>query len=105
MKRNKRENAKRIKKTRIPKEFNRIEVLTNLNTLLEDMATKICRGRIKSQSAQDLKIRSLKAFAYSASVFSSVLDAHENSIVLSRLDAIEATLGGSSTNDTREVEE
>ena len=105
MNRNKRESTKHVKKPGIPKEFNRTEVLTNLNALLEDMATKICHGRIKSQAAQDLKIRSLKAFAYSASVFSSVLDAHENSVVLSRLDAIEATLGGASTNDTREVKE
>jgi hydroxymethylpyrimidine/phosphomethylpyrimidine kinase len=87
------------------KQFNRDTVLADLHAMLEDMAVKVVKGRIRDKPAFDLKLRALKAFAYSASVFSSVLDASENEAMISRLNALEDRLGGSENHDKGEIEE
>lgn len=84
------------------KSFNRDTVLQDLHDMLTAMSNKVVRGRIKNQATFDLQLRALKSFAYGCSVFSGVLDASENSLVLSRLTALEDRIGGSEKNDKRE---
>lgn len=77
--------------------FDRTEVLADLRDMLKNMSVKVCNGRIRDKAAFDLKLRSLKAFAYGASVFSSVLDATENEAILRRLDKLETGDRGGTT--------
>ena len=98
---------KRTKNTKVGKQrhgsksetFNRTEVLADLRDMLKDMSDKVCRGRIKDKAAFDLKLRAIKAFSYSVSVFSSVLDAQENEVILERLGVLEARDRGSVKHD------
>jgi hypothetical protein len=73
--------------------FNRDPVLKELHEMLESMSVKVVKGRVRDPKVFDLKLRALKAFAYGASVFSSVLDAKENELILRRLDRLEAPTG------------
>jgi hypothetical protein len=102
--RSRRGKVKPTEKVLNAKQFNRTEVLQDLHDMLSEMKEKICKGRIRDKQARDIQIRSLKAYAYSASVFSNILDSVENEVVISRLDVIEATLGGAKV-DKRKVAE
>lgn len=103
--RSRRGKVKPTEKVLNAKQFNRTEVLQDLHDMLSEMKEKICKGRIRDKQAFDLQLRALKAFAYSASVYSSVLDASENEAIVSRLDALEAMDRGSTPNDKGKVAE
>jgi hypothetical protein len=105
MERKRRAKTKHPEKVGNGKQFNRTAVLSDLHDMLTAMNHKICKGRIRDKQAFDLQLRALKAFAYSASVYSSVLDASENEAIVSRLDALEAMDRGSTPNDKGKVAE
>lgn len=100
-----REKTKHPKNAGKGKEFNRTKVLENLNQMLEDMAAKICRGRIRDKEAFKLKLLALKAFAYSASVYSGVLDSAENESMMLRLQVLEDGVSGKKYHDKGKTEE
>lgn len=87
------------------KTFTREKVLDDLELMLKNMAVKICHGRIRDKEAFKLKLLALKAFAYSASVYSSVLDAVENEAIMSRLSILEDGVLGDKHHDKGKTEE
>jgi hypothetical protein len=93
MNRNQRQNTKHPERVGKGKTFDRETVLNDLHEMLCEMHYKVVHGRMKSKEAFSLKLQALKAYSYSASVFSSILDASENSDVLARLELLEEGMG------------
>jgi hypothetical protein len=82
-------NARIHKKPSKPETFDRTQVLSDLRDMLKEMADKVCKGRIRDKAAFDLKLRSLKSFAYGVSIYSNVLDSVENEAIIRRLQILE----------------
>lgn len=79
--------------------FDRTQVLSDLRDMLKEMAEKVCKGRVRDKAAFDLKLRSLKSFAYGVSIYSNVLDSVENEAIIRRLDVLESGSGGPDQTD------
>jgi hypothetical protein len=89
MNRNQRQNTKHPERVGKGKTFDRETVLNDLHEMLVEMHDKVVHGRMRDKQSFSLKLQALKAYSYSASVFSSILDASENSDVLDRLTELE----------------